>query len=521
LRIPELLLPLVAKGIVDPERAQVLTFWHDTMLFIFPPSARVTVTYRPRTGYVYLVFGMTMGKVRDYDTGDVLTTDDYGFWHRHSQMRWHWDPGVESVPAYSPVIVKYGSRGPIDVLPIEELFEKLPGRIFFDGKHEVKEVEEEVYTFNYGKVYKRGTRRWTRIKKVFRHRYKGSLIRVFTRGGMVDTSPNHSLILANGMTIDAKKVKPGDRLAMPNLSELCFNRDWNNTFVGSLDLAWLYGFYTAEGGNWRGATPKALLSNSDPELIERAKRIYEENFHRKATLTRRGRDGLYQLQMTGKWVAEFFRENFYTMHGHKKVPSFILNSAKEVRRAFLAGFYAGDGLKNPKRGTQRFATDSQTLAQGIMMLQHSLDGNSFGVYDKKDYPNSLTIHIYRGIGNRIPRGKVRKVLKIPYEGWVYDIEAENPHTFTTGIGPIKVRNSIYEFEYPHWLEVTEDDPVELTFYNNTGLKVIQDFSIWLFECGEEHWPIVRDYLRGVYNLFHILGQVKKPTILRAVERMGE
>jgi hypothetical protein len=66
-------------------------------LLIFPPGAEVTITYRPRDGYIYLIFGMTLGKPRDYATGDVLTTDDYGFWHRHSQMRWHWDPQVESI----------------------------------------------------------------------------------------------------------------------------------------------------------------------------------------------------------------------------------------------------------------------------------------------------------------------------------------------------------------------------------------------------------------------------------------
>ena len=96
MRIPEILTPLVAKGITRlPE--QVLTFWHETLLFVFPPGARVTLTYAPRPGYMYLVFGMTMGKVRDFATGDVLTTDDYGFWHRHGQMRFHWDPGVESI----------------------------------------------------------------------------------------------------------------------------------------------------------------------------------------------------------------------------------------------------------------------------------------------------------------------------------------------------------------------------------------------------------------------------------------
>ena len=95
-RIPELLLPLVAKDVVRPGEG-VLTFWHDTMIVIIPDGGRLLLTYKPRKGYVYLVFDLTMGRPRDHDTGDVLVTDDYGFWHRHGQMRWHWNPGVESV----------------------------------------------------------------------------------------------------------------------------------------------------------------------------------------------------------------------------------------------------------------------------------------------------------------------------------------------------------------------------------------------------------------------------------------
>jgi len=95
IRVPELLYPLVARGVVREE--QILTFWHDTMLLICPPGARATLFYRPREGYVYLIFGITFGRPRDYATGDVLTTDDYGFWHRHSQIRWHWDPACESI----------------------------------------------------------------------------------------------------------------------------------------------------------------------------------------------------------------------------------------------------------------------------------------------------------------------------------------------------------------------------------------------------------------------------------------
>jgi hypothetical protein len=72
------------------------------VLFIIPPGARFTITYRPREGYVYLIFAITFGRPRDYATGDVLTTDDYGFWHRHGQIRWHWDPMVESLYEVDP-----------------------------------------------------------------------------------------------------------------------------------------------------------------------------------------------------------------------------------------------------------------------------------------------------------------------------------------------------------------------------------------------------------------------------------
>jgi hypothetical protein len=102
------------KGITDEE--QVLTYWHDPMILIISAGGRVTVTYMPRAGYVYLVFGLTMGKPRDYATGDVLTTDDYGFWHRHSQMRWHWNPGIEAIYEFAePQFLKVTEDDPLEL----------------------------------------------------------------------------------------------------------------------------------------------------------------------------------------------------------------------------------------------------------------------------------------------------------------------------------------------------------------------------------------------------------------------
>jgi len=405
------------------------------------------------------------------------------------------------------------------VLPIEDLFETVPVKPVFDGKHEVKDVSKlDLYMF----IGVAGDVAYTKINKIFRHKYKGKLVRVLARGGIVDTSPNHSIYIRKGENInsttklaDARLLKPGDRILIPRLSRLGMKRDYNNSFIGSLDLAWFYGFFTADGYAFaRKRGSKAWIYNTDKALLERAKQIYEENFHRPASILINKKDGSYMLQMTGKWVAKFFRENFYTTQGQKKVPSFVFNASREVRKAFLEGFYAGDGRKNPKGMGQSFDTSSQTLAQGIILLDYSVYGRPFRISDDEDYPSTLsvTFNIPEAEGGRpyrrLPRDEVRKVYEIPYEGWMYDIETQNPHMFTTGVGPIKVHNSIYEFEYPHFLEITEEDPEELEFYNNTDLTVIQDFSIWLFECHMKHLPLVRRYLKGLFNLFYWFGGVE-------------
>lgn len=114
MKIPEILYPLTCKGIVREE--QILTYWHDAMIIILPNGGTFTLTYKPRQDYVYIIFGLTMSKPRDYDTGDVLTTDDYGFYHRHSQMRWHWNPAVEAIYEWAePQFLKVTRNDPLEL----------------------------------------------------------------------------------------------------------------------------------------------------------------------------------------------------------------------------------------------------------------------------------------------------------------------------------------------------------------------------------------------------------------------
>lgn len=98
MHIPELLIPLIHLGLLGETPAETpFRFWHDTILVTTPPGANFMITVMPRAGYVYLVFGLTMGTPLDVATGNAVVTDQYGFYHSHAQMRMHWDPAVESI----------------------------------------------------------------------------------------------------------------------------------------------------------------------------------------------------------------------------------------------------------------------------------------------------------------------------------------------------------------------------------------------------------------------------------------
>ena len=77
---------------------EVCLFWHDTAYYILPPGLDVTIRWYPEEeDKVFLIFALTMGHPRYYDTGEVVYTDEAGFWHRGAGMKLHWDPLVESI----------------------------------------------------------------------------------------------------------------------------------------------------------------------------------------------------------------------------------------------------------------------------------------------------------------------------------------------------------------------------------------------------------------------------------------
>ncbi len=73
-------------------------FLHYTAIYYLPPNLDVTIRWYPEEDdKVFLIFALSFGDPRDFQTNEVVYTDEVGFWHRGMGMKLHWDPLVQSI----------------------------------------------------------------------------------------------------------------------------------------------------------------------------------------------------------------------------------------------------------------------------------------------------------------------------------------------------------------------------------------------------------------------------------------
>jgi hypothetical protein len=296
--------------------------------------------------------------------------------------------------------------------------------------------------------------RWSPIKSIIRHPYKGKILKITTAGGTIRVTPNHSLmVLKGGRGVgcpEASSLKVGNLLSTPMYSRddayLTRSRSNCTPFVGPTEIAWLYGFFVAEGStpHYRDKRCPSYdgmrvgLVNKKEEPILRAKRILEDNFH-VAVSFGRSKDGLYYAKTSNVGVAKHFDSLFYNSAREKVVPPCILNAIPEVRQQFTEGYLAGDGHYG-KGNTWSFATTSPALAAALIWMERSssLSSHDVSVYTRADKPTVIQVTLpARAVG---PRGRIRSVVEEEYEGMVYDLETEN-HYFCAGVGGILAHNT--------------------------------------------------------------------------------
>lgn len=366
--------------------------------------------------YIHPYLGM------DYDTGEM-----------HAK--------VDSVMPYTPLLIKEHDN--YRITSIEGLFNEFRDHAFTrpDGKEEIQlPFDRELYVYT--------DKGWTRIYKIIRHKTTKKIFRIMSQNSVVDVTEDHSLVI-NGKEISPKDLTVGNKIETytPPLPEM-YNID--------PDIAWLYGFFLAEGNaslqrkytkdGKTAHTPYTVrIANSNLGLLNRAKiglsklgfktKIYERKPRKP------GYKILYELYVVGKrkQAAQLFVSKFYDTAGNKTIPPEILLGSKETKKAFLDGFYAGDGTKDPGWYDYIITNTSQNILSGLKMILESL-GYTTTINDHPSKKNAFRILAFKSHGNHRDRRIIKKLYSWKYNGYVYDLETENHH-FTGGIGNILLHNT--------------------------------------------------------------------------------
>ena len=415
-----------------------------------------------------------------------------------------------SVPPWSPVIVR-SPANIVYVTSIEDLWHMIDAPVVIEGGSEVKYVRGWKIVDN--------RERWTEIRKIIRHKYSGKILRFISPRGIIDVTPNHSIYTKakpNGKPVLrlACDVKVGEYLDIPEIGgSLAQPRNDEVLWIGTEELAWLYGFFTGDGGinhNSHSNQYKVEFYSKDEELLKRVAAVFELNFHHHYNIVTPPSDnGVSTMYVISKGLYKHFSQ-FYTRQGFKQIPPFILNAPTRIKLAFLRGLYEADGSKAWgffDKGLM-ISTNSQALAMGIIWLAKSifpttdhhvsvLTNNTYLVTITKGlgigkseiplkerqrlYEEAMRLRAEYGWGAKriakelglsvatvsgwLYRGqkprrrieetdRITEIREMQFSGYVYDIETKT-HSFFTGIGPVKAHNT-QDVDVTVYIDVSPD-----------------------------------------------------------------
>ncbi|HEX4806196.1 MAG TPA: GDP-mannose 4,6-dehydratase [Conexibacter sp.] len=295
---------------------------------------------------------------------------------------------------------------------------------------------------------------WTPITAITATRRRATdpdhrLLSVETRGGVVTTTAHHHLLDADREQVVARDVEVGDRLA------LCDKAPETPAWTAiAPELAELLGLLAADGYVARDGHGVRFVNN-DPVLRTRAAELWSRCFLGTASEHElpSGFDSERSVAHValcggGSSLGQWLREQLYGSYDFKQVPPVVLNGGADAHDAFLAGYYAGDGLK---RGNgESVKTNSPLLALGLAWL-YGLRGQPSSVYVEH---RAGKVYHQLNLGSRVLVGmkgahlrkdpaEVRKIVEIePTErdDFVFDLETESG-VFCAGVGRLVVHNS--------------------------------------------------------------------------------
>jgi len=359
------------------------------------------------------------------------------FWEKHG-----FRPLVgDSVTGRTPIYIKYKESGLIDIVPIQDVFDKNT-----NGERDFTKKDFLILTKN----------GWTEIEYVYRHLTDKPIHRVTTRDRFVECTSDHSLF-SNGVEKKPTEFMRDDIIDVYDLK-------LNNHLEMNLDEAWLLGFFVADGssiyGNRKqkyyskrkgdyvyhnGKRSEWTLNNQNYDKLLKAKSILDNMFGFNVKIKDYNKSSnVFKLKTHYRKVAEKFSTECYDANRVKKIPTSILNSDTEVKRAFINGFSSGDGWGDSLNDLKNLTQKSQNVMAGINLILKELDID-FTLKLRKDKENIIAFNL----GEKYPVNESKSFRKTNTvwttdninnpDNYVYDISADG--TFIAGVGGIIAHNT--------------------------------------------------------------------------------
>lgn len=221
----------------------------------------------------------------------------------------------------------------------------------------------------------------------------------------------------------------------------------------------LLGYYTAEGWH-HGRSLKFGFGAHEKKLHNDCVKLMLTIFNQKPHFYFTKNNAL-QIEYSSLPLAHFFEKHCGLGAHNKHIPEFLWDMPKEYFVSYLDGLVKGDGYIN-KRGMIEFSSCSEQLISELRWLLN-MHGISCSVtrYKKaaghkiKNNKNPLPESIYwritiaKSVNPFLPQGgtdfsakpTIKKIIKKPYQGFVYDLCGCENEAFFGGDKPILLHNS--------------------------------------------------------------------------------
>ena len=274
---------------------------------------------------------------------------------------------------------------------------------------------------------------WMPVKAITKHWYKGKIVKLTQKWGIIESTPNHSIYSSNLELVNSEKNP--ELLVIREINE--HNRKLNSVKKSLLKII---AAYVTEGNttfNKANGGYIVEIGQKDKDWLEdigkTIKKMFGCNFN--VAKKRKGEFICFRMQTSNKKFYEYIINSCGKYCDKKFFADWIFDLTSENREYFWEKLLEGGGTKDG-----RYTTTSNKLANQISLLL-TLQKKKFAVFERNNqgYKKSFEFRTFFD-GSHYGLNKKGKQ-KIDYEGWVYDVEVERTHNFVCGIGNVVCHNT--------------------------------------------------------------------------------